>query len=68
MFDTRLTYDSSDIEHWMSCSRIVHMLGWLFCCAKDVHDASAHLCSLQKNHTYYIETFSKYLGLPVDDR
>ena len=60
MLDKNLAYYSSDIEHRMSCSHIVHMLGWIFC-ALDVDDAEAHLCSLQKNHTYYIQIFSKCL-------
>ena len=28
LFKTKLAYDASDIEHWMSCSRMVHMLGF----------------------------------------
>ena len=30
LLNTKLAYDPSGIEHWMSCSRIFHKTGWVF--------------------------------------
>ena len=59
LLKTKLAYDSSDIEHWTSCSRIVHMLGVfvnkMFMMLKYIFALCRKYCN------NYIQMFSKCL-------
>ena len=59
LLKTKFAYDSSDIEHRTSCSRIVHMLGVFVNKMFMMLKHTFGLCRKYCNN--YIQTFSKCL-------
>ena len=60
LLDTKLAYESSDIEHWTSCIRIVYMLGWVFLCLRCSWCLSTPLLFAKKSQLLHSNVFKMH--------